>query len=228
MLAQRREKRLVRREMVQERRVRRERFVQGGIDTDAGFVRPQPGHIPGRIPAAAEHQQREVESLDERNAGAVRADVKIKAAQPVAAERVGAALQHDGRGTVMLDTGADDVAEEADIVVVFDAVVERDVEGVVGAGVERVEGPGGGQRAGAGEEAVFVVFVEREGHDAVGGPEGLLDAVAVVDVDVDVEDARVVAEELQDGEYDVVDVAEAGCFGLFGVVQAAGPVDRDA
>lgn len=208
--------------------MRREGFVQRGINTDARFIRPQPGHIPGRIPTAAEHKQREVESLDKGNAGAVRADVEIEAAQPVAAERVGAALQHDGRRSVMLDARADNVAEEADIVIVFDAVVERDVEGVVGAGVERVEGARRGQRARAGEEAVFVVFVEGEGHDAVGGPEGLLDAVAVVDVDVDVEDARVVAEELQDGEDDVVDVAEAGCFGLFGVVQAAGPVDRDA
>ena len=73
----------------------------------------------------------------------------------------------------------------------------------------------------------LAVFVEGEGHDAVGGPESLLDAVAVVHVDVDVQHARVVAEELQDGEHDVVDVAEAGGFGLLGMVQAAGPVDGD-
>ena len=69
--------------------------------------------------------------------------------------------------------------------------------------------------------------MEGEGHHSVCGPEGLLDAVAVVHVDVDVQHAGVVAQELQDGEHDIVDVAEAGGFGLLGVVQAAGPVDRD-
>jgi hypothetical protein len=36
--------------------------------------------------------------------------------------------------------------------------------------------------------------VEGDGHDAVGGVEGLLNTVAVVDIDVDVENARVEAE----------------------------------
>ena len=49
----------------------------------------------------------------------------------------------------------------------------------------------------------------------------------MVDVDVDVEDARVVEEELQDGEDDVVDVAEAAGLCFFRVVQAAGPIDCD-
>ena len=43
-------------------------------------------------------------------------------------------------------------------------------------------------------------------------------------VDVDVEDAGVGAQELEDAEDDVVDVAEPGGFAFFGVVQAAGPV----
>ena len=49
----------------------------------------------------------------------------------------------------------------------------------------------------------------------------------MVAVDVDVENARVGAQELDDAEDDVVDVAEAGGLALLGVVQAAGPVDRD-
>ena len=155
------------------------------------------------------------------------ADVEVEAAETVAAEGVGAALEDDGGRVVRGDAGADDGFEERDVVGVFDAVVEGHVEGVVGARVERVGGTGGGERAGAGEEVVFVVFVEGERHDAVAGPECLLDTVAVVDVDVDVEDPGVVAEELEDAEHDVVDVAEAGCFGFLGVVQAAGPVDGD-
>lgn len=63
------------------------------------------------------------------------------------------------------------------------------------------------------------------GHDAIGRVERLLDAVAVVDVNVNVQDALVVLEQLEDGQDDVVGVAEPGRLGLLGVVEPAGPVD---
>ena len=69
--------------------------------------------------------------------------------------------------------------------------------------------------------------VEGEGEDAVGEVEGLLDAVAVVDVDVDVKHARMHLEQLKDRQHDVVRVAEATRLTALGVVQAAGPVDDD-
>ena len=49
----------------------------------------------------------------------------------------------------------------------------------------------------------------------------------MVDVDVDVEHARVVLQELEDGEDDVIDVAEALGAVDARVVQAAAPVDGD-
>ena len=67
--------------------------------------------------------------------------------------------------------------------------------------------------------------MEGEGHDAVRRPEGLFDTIAMMNVDVYVEDSGMVKEELKDSEDDVVDVAEAASFRLFGMVQAAGPVD---
>ena len=139
------------------------------------------------------------------------------------------------------------------------------------------------ERPRAREEKVSVA-VERHRHHPVRQIKSFLDAVAVVDVDVDVEDAevkgrevgfekveilkkkrengeqkkkrktsmtekkknssktlrrkqkklllllhspRVVLEQLQDGQHQVVDVAEAGGLGLFRVVQPPGPVDRD-
>jgi len=201
--------------------------VVGGVDEDRGLVGPGARDVARRVAAAADDEQGQAEGLDVRDARAVRLHVQVEAAQPVAAEAVGAALQDDGAGPVRLDAGADDVLEELDVVGVLDAVVERDVDGVVGAGVQRVGGPVGVEGAGAREEVVLVVLVEGDGEHAVGGPEGLLDAVAVVHVDVDVHDAGVVAEELQDAQDDVVDVAEAAGLGLLGVVQAAGPVDGD-
>jgi len=197
------------------------------VDEDGRFVRPGAGYIARGVPATAADEEREVECFHEGDAGTVRAHVEVKAAQAVAAEGVCAALQNDGARAVGLDGGANDFLEELDVGVVIDPVVEGHVEGVVSAWVERVIWAGGVEGAGAREEVVFVVFVEGDCEDAVCGPEGLLDAVAVVHVDVDVHDSRVVTKELQDAEDDVVDVAEAGCFCFFGVVQAARPVYCD-
>ena len=69
--------------------------------------------------------------------------------------------------------------------------------------------------------------MQRKRHDPIRRIERLLDPIAVVAVDVDVEHAGHAPEELEDAEHDVVDVAEAGRFALFGVVEAAGPVYGD-
>jgi hypothetical protein len=69
--------------------------------------------------------------------------------------------------------------------------------------------------------------VERDGHDAVCCVERLLDAVAVVDVNVDVQHARVALQQLEDRKHNVVGVAEPARLALLRVVQAAGPVDRN-
>lgn len=54
--------------------------------------------------------------------------------------------------------------------------------------------------------------MEGKGHDAVGRPEGLLDTVTMVDVNIYVEDAWVVQEQLEDREDDVIYVAESRRF----------------
>ena len=100
---------------------------------------------------------------------------------------------------------------------VLERKVDRVALGVVGADVLDV----------ARAREVLAELVEGDGHHAVGGVEGLLDAVAVVDVDVDVQHALVVLEQLEDGEHDVVGIAEARRLALLGVVEPARPVDRD-
>lgn len=155
------------------------------------------------------------------------ADIEVEAAEAVAAEGVGAALDDDCGGVVVLDAGADYVSEEARIAFIVDAVVERDVEGVVRAGIAVGCRTCFVEPAGAGKEDLLIVFVERQRHHTIGGPESLFDAVAMVDVDVYVEDSRVVEEKLEDGEDDVVDIAESAGFSLFSVVQTAGPINGD-
>ena len=146
------------------------------------------------------------------------ADVEVEAAESVVAEGVGATLQDDGSGPVYVDSGADDVLEKVGVGFVVDAIVEGHVDGKISSWVVWVDGTSGFKWAGAREEDLFVVFVEGDAHDAIGGPEGLFDAVTVVDVDIDVEDTGVVTKELKDCEDNVVDVAEPGCFALFSVV----------
>jgi hypothetical protein len=46
-----------------------------------------------------------------------------------------------------------------------------------------------------------------------------------VDVDVDVQDAFVVLEQLEDGEHNVIGIAKAGRFRFLGVMQPARPID---
>lgn len=69
--------------------------------------------------------------------------------------------------------------------------------------------------------------MKRHSHHTISQVERLLDAVAVVHVDVDVQHPGVVLQQLQNGDHDVVDVTEAGRLKLLGVMEPAGPVNGD-
>jgi len=148
-------------------------------------------------------------------------NAKVETSEPIARQRVSTALQNDGTWSESFHHLGDDGTEDGAEGFVVHAIVEGEVDGIIlPLGVANIE-----DVAGAGE--ILTELVEADGHDAVGGVEGLLDAVAVVDVNVDVEDALVLLEELEDGKDAVVDVAEAGGLGLLGVMETAGPVDDD-
>ena len=87
----------------------------------------------------------------------------------------------------MIDSVVDDLFEQYDVHVVVDAVLERDVQREMLAHARTVVF----QLAGAGEE-VARVLVEGDGHYAVGVVKRELDTVAMVNVDVNVQDTRVV------------------------------------
>lgn len=46
-------------------------------------------------------------------------------------------------------------------------------------------------------------------------------------IDVDVQNPRMVFQQFQNGDHNVVDVTKAGRFELLGMMQTAGPVDGD-
>ena len=94
---------------------------------------------------------------------------------------------------------------------------------------------------------VLAVFVKRDGHNTISGIKGLFDAVAVVDINIDVEDAvvesrgwgcsatdgdgeqrrRHAPKQLDDTKDNVVDIAEARRLVPLCVVEASAPVDGD-
>jgi len=184
------------------------------IRGDGCLVAPETADVARGISTTADEKEWEAEGLDEFDAGAVGADVEIEAAEAVGTEGVRTALEDDRRRAVGLYHRLDDGFEEAEVVLVIDAVAERDVEGVVFSGTPADIVP----VSGTGEEVVFVVFVEGQGHHAVGAEEGLFHPVAMVHVYVDIEDAGVVPEELEDCEDNVVNVAEPGCLAFLRVV----------
>ena len=63
------------------------------------------------------------------------ADIQVEAAQSVQTQTICSTLEDDGAGSVGFDTGADDLFVEVYVVFVADAVVQGDVDGVVGARV---------------------------------------------------------------------------------------------
>mmetsp|Transcript_9054 Transcript_9054/g.30018 ORF Transcript_9054/g.30018 Transcript_9054/m.30018 type:complete len:336 (+) Transcript_9054:57-1064(+) len=186
------------------------------------LIRPAARHIAHGVTAAAQHEHRDAEALDVLEARRVPTDRQIPAADPVARQRVGAAAQHHRRRLEVLHHLVHDRDEDALVSRVVHSRQQRKVERVVlaGLGTQVVGMPSAG-------EEVAARLMEGECHDAVGEVEGLLDAVAVVDVNVHVQHARVYLEQLQDGQHDVVDVAEARRLALLGVVQPARPVQHD-
>lgn len=72
---------------------------------------------------------------------------------------------------------------------------------------------------------VVLEFVEAAGHHSVGQVEGLFHTVSMMDVDVNVQHPLVYFQQFQDSQHAVVDVAEAGCFGLFCMMESPAPIE---
>lgn len=180
------------------------------------------------VATAAQEEQRQAVTLDDADALGVATHRQAQARQPVAGERVGAALHYDG---VRLEHGHHPVHDRREQLVVPPVArshLQRHVDQSRAHAIIAATDVHGG--AGAREE-LAVELVER--HPAVVHERGL-DAVAVVRVDVQVQhppellsSAAAAVEEGLDGDHDVVHVAEPAGLALAHVVHAARPVDGD-
>lgn len=146
---------------------------------------------------------------------------EVERTELVLCQGVGTALKNDCVGPVVIHDVLNDGSEDGGVGLVVNAVSERDIDSVTlafaDASVDQV----------ASSRKEVSEFVKRAGHDAVCGVESLFNAISVVDVDVNVEHSGMVAQQLKNGEVDVVHVAESRAFALFGVMQAASPIDAD-
>jgi hypothetical protein len=73
------------------------------------------------------------------------------------------------------------------------------------------------ERSAFGEEA-RLVLVEANGHDPIGVVEGLLNAISMVHVNIQIKNPIVYFKQLEDAEHDIVDIAEATSFTFLSVV----------
>src|SRR6266403_268810 len=112
---------------------------------------------------------------------------QIKCPEPVEAQRVGTTLPNDARWLKMCDSVTDNSFEHCQVHVVVDAVLQGYVETKVlsqpGAIIVQLS---------RSWEKVASILVKRDSHDAVRMVERELDTIAMMDVDVDVQHARVV------------------------------------
>jgi hypothetical protein len=92
------------------------------------------------------------------------------------------------------------------------ALVEGEVDGVIGACVfaDIVNVTSAWE--------VVLKLMKGAGHDAVREIERLLHAIPVMDIDVYIEHALISFKQFENSQNTVVDVAEAGSLGLFGVM----------
>lgn len=132
---------------------------------------------------------------------------EIEASQPIARQRITTALEDNSLGLVVFHDGIDDGLKEAPVALVIDTIAERDVDSVVLTSTNADVA----ELAGAGE--VLAIFVEGAGHDAIGGVEGFLDAVAVMHINVDIEHALFESEKFDDGEHNVCGTRKRGVGG---------------
>ena len=161
------------------------------------LVCPSASHIAHSIATPTENKSRKVKRPDKIDAVGVATHAEIKTAKPVTRQAVSAALENDGLGLVIRHDRTDDRLKNGLVCLVINTVAEGEIHGIVltraNANVAKFS------RA----REIFAIFVERNRHDPVGGIERLFDAVAMMNIDVDIKHTLLEAQQLQDGKDNV-------------------------
>ena len=111
---------------------------------------------------------------------------QVEAAETISRQAVATALQHNSFRAIVSHDGLNDRLEDAAIGVVGNAIAQREIDSVVfaraHANVSKLTGTG----------EILAVLVKRHSHDTVCRVEGFFDAVSMMHIDIDVQNALLV------------------------------------
>lgn len=112
---------------------------------------------------------------------------EVEAAQSIARQAVSATLEDNSLRLVVLHHSIDDGFEDGLVGLVGYSVAKREVHSIVLTD-SYADIP---EFAGTGE--VFSILVKRNRHDTISGVEGLLNAIAVMNINIDVQNTLLVS-----------------------------------
>lgn len=122
---------------------------------------------------------------------------QVETAESVARQAVTAALENNGVRIVVFHDARNDRLEDRLVGSIIYAVSEGAVDCVIfalaDADISELTGTG----------EILAVLVKRHRHDSIRRVESLLDTISVVYVDIDIQDALVESQQLEDTEDDV-------------------------
>jgi hypothetical protein len=178
----------------------------------SSLIGPRTGDVAHCVTTASKDQGRKVEALDVLHAVSVTTHGQVEATKTITTQRVTTALQNDSIRAEELHDFGDDGFEDTLVCDIVHTITKREVDSVVFAIADTDVAQFTSTRE------VLSVLVEGAGHDAIGRVEGFFNTITMVNVDIDVENARLESEELDDSENNVVDVTETTGFALFCVM----------
>jgi hypothetical protein len=120
------------------------------------------------------------------------AHTEVEATETVAGQTVTTALEDDRLRTIPLHDALDHGFENALVRGIVDTIAEGEVDGIVFARADTDVA----KFTGAGE--VLAVLVEGHCHDAIRGVESFFHTVTMVNIDINVENALLESEQLED------------------------------
>ena len=146
---------------------------------------------------------------------------QVEETDTITAEGVSPALEHDSLRLEPLHDTLHDWLKCQLIRCIINPIIHREVHCIVltcfGADI---------LQAACTREEVSI-FVEGDSQDAISCQEGLLNTIAMMTIDVDIEYALVCLEELKNTKDAIIDVAKATRFKLLCVVKSSSPIHSD-
>jgi hypothetical protein len=150
---------------------------------DTGLVSPSSGNVTHSIATAAKNQGRQIKALDEVDAVGMSSHAQIEAAKTITRQTVTTTLEDHSLWAIPLHHALDDGLEDALVRDIIDTIAEREIDRVVLA----LPNTDVAKFTSTGE--VLAVFVERDGHNAISRVESFFNAIAVVNIDINVKDS---------------------------------------